>query len=228
MIAHQVEYIVFSSSCTVYGEPDSVPIAEDAPVRKAASPYGNTKKINEEIIRDFIRVNPLSAVLLRYFNPIGADESALIGELPLNAPSNLMPVITQSAIGKSGKFNVFGSDYPTADGTAVRDYFHVTDCAKAHILALEYMFNQKSEDACSVFNLGSEKGYSVLEVIKTFEKETGLKLNYEIGPRRPGDISMIYADSTLAHQKLGWKAEKSLAEMVTSAWKWENFLSGLE
>lgn len=228
MVEKKVEYIVFSSSCTVYGEPDKVPISEVSPVRQPVSPYGNTKKINEEIIRDFVSVNPLKAILLRYFNPVGADESALIGELPLGTPLNLMPVITQSAIGKRDKFFVFGNDYPTPDGTAIRDYFHVSDCAKAHIAALEYMFENKNTQPCEVFNLGSEKGYSVLEVIRAFEKETGVKLNYEITGRRPGDISMIYADSTLAHKKLGWKTEKSLAQMVTSAWRWEKFLAGLK
>ena len=224
MIKHDIENLVFSSSCTVYGEPDIVPIKEDALIIKPASPYGNTKKISEEIIVDYVKANNLKVISLRYFNPTGADKSALIGELPLSTPSNLMPAITQSAIGKRGQIIVHGNDYPTHDGTPVRDYFHVTDCAKAHIAALEYLSNKKFKQPYSIFNLGSEKGYSVLDVIETFISETGVKLDYKMGPRRPGDVSQIYADTTLAFNELGWKAEKSLAEMVTSAWEWEKYL----
>lgn len=225
MVKHGIENLVFSSSCTVYGEPAVVPITEDAPVVKPESPYGNTKIISEEIIADYAKSIDFKTISLRYFNPIGADESALIGELPLQSPTNLMPVITQSAIGKIGQIKVHGSDYQTPDGSPVRDYFHVTDCAMAHLSAVKYLLNNKNTAPYTVFNLGSDKGYTVLDVIKTFEIETGIKLNYVLGPRRKGDVSRIYADSTKAYKNLGWKAKKSLAEMVTSAWKWEQYLN---
>ena len=222
---HRVNNIVFSSSCSVYGEPDHLPVDEQAPLKKAESPYANTKKICEEILNDTIKVTDISAIALRYFNPIGAHESALIGELPLGMPNNLIPVITQTVIGKRDVLYVYGNNYDTPDGSCIRDYIHVTDIAKAHIIALERLLNKKNKAPYEVFNLGTGKGNSVLEVIKTFEKVTGEKLNYKIAPRRPGDIVKIYADTTLANRELGWKAEKGLDEMLLSAWNWEKALS---
>jgi UDP-glucose 4-epimerase len=220
--------LVFSSSCTVYGQPEMVPVTENFPVVKAESPYGNTKQICEDIISDNVKISELKAISLRYFNPIGAHESGLLGELPINKPNNLMPVITQTANGKLDRLVIHGNDYPTPDGTAIRDYFHVSDLAKAHVMALEYLSERKNKHPYSIFNLGSDKGYSVLEVVRTFEMETGVKLNYEFGRRRPGDVIKIWADSTLAFKELGWKTMKSLAEMVTSAWKWELYLDSTE
>jgi UDP-glucose 4-epimerase len=188
MKKYGVQNIVFSSSCTVYGEPEQVPISEDAEIVKAESPYGNTKQICEEMITDNTKVYDIKAVALRYFNPVGAHDTALIGEFPLSAPKKLMPVITQTAVGKNEKLFVHGNDFPTKDGTPVRDYFHVMDLARAHVLAVEYMLKGRNKDKFSVFNLGSEKGYTVLEVIKEFERANGVKLNYEVGPRRPGDV----------------------------------------
>lgn len=224
MHKHNINNIVFSSSCTVYGEPEKVPISEDAPVVKAESPYGNTKQICEEMISDNIKIGNIKAVALRYFNPVGAHDSAFIGEFPKSKPNKLMPVITQTAIGKNEKLFVHGNDFPTKDGTPVRDYFHVMDLARAHVLAVGYMIEKRNNEDLTIINLGSEKGYTVLEVIKEFERANNVKLNYEIGPRRPGDVVRVYADSTKAFNELGWKAEKSLTEMVTSAWKWELYL----
>jgi UDP-glucose 4-epimerase len=223
----QIKPFIFSSSCTVYGEPVKVPITEDFLVVKALSPYGNTKQISEEIIADNVGVSDLNAIILRYFNPIGAHESGLLGELPLNIPNSLMPVITQTAIGIREKMTVFGNDYPTPDGTAIRDYFHVSDLARAHVLAMDYLLEGKNSDNFEIFNLGSEKGYSVLEVINTFLKESGVELKYEFGPRRAGDAIKVYADSSKANKLLGWKTEKNLTDMVRSAWKWEQYLKNV-
>ncbi|AVR46304.1 UDP-glucose 4-epimerase GalE [Christiangramia fulva] len=214
--------IIFSSSCTVYGQADELPITEDAPVKKAESPYGNTKQIGEEIISDTCRINKqFKASSLRYFNPIGAHPSAQIGELPIGTPQNLVPFITQTAIGKRKELSVFGDDYPTPDGTAIRDYIHVMDLAEAHVKALKRLIDHKEKDNYEVFNLGTGKGNSVLEVIQTFEKATGVKLPYKITDRREGDITAAYADTTKANKELGWKASRSLEDALKSAWKWQ-------
>jgi UDP-glucose 4-epimerase len=224
MIEYGVENLVFSSSCTVYGQPDELPVSEKAPIKKAESPYGNTKQISEEIIQDTINAYNIKGIALRYFNPIGAHESALIGELPLGVPNNLVPFITQTAIGIREQLRVFGDDYPTPDGTPIRDYIHVVDLAKAHVVAVDRMINGKMKKDFEVFNLGTGKGYSVLEVIKSFEKVSGKKLNYKIVDRRPGDVIEVWADPTFSNEELGWKAEKGLDEMVLSAWNWEKAL----
>ncbi len=224
MIANKVENLVFSSSCTVYGQPDELPVSEKAPIKKAESPYGNTKQISEEIIQDSVKAYDVKGIALRYFNPIGAHESALIGELPLGVPNNLVPFITQTAIGIRDQLKVFGDDYPTPDGTPIRDYIHVVDLAKAHVIAVNRMIEGKMKKDFEVFNLGTGKGYSVLEVINAFEKTTGQKLNYKIVGRRPGDVIEVWADPTFSNQELGWKAEKGIDEMVLSAWNWEKAL----
>ena len=212
---------IFSSSCTVYGQAEKMPISEDTPVQPAMSPYGNTKQIGEEIIRDVVKVSDIKAILLRYFNPVGAHPSANIGELPLGVPQNLVPFITQTAIGLRQELSVFGDDYPTPDGTCVRDYIHVVDLAKAHVTALTRLIDNKNAEKVEVFNLGTGRGNSVLEVIKAFEKASGKALNYKIVPRREGDVTEAYADTTKANNVLGWKAELSLDEALASAWKWE-------
>lgn len=217
--------LVFSSSCTVYGQPDKLPVTEDAPVKKAESPYGNTKQIAEEILTDTCKVTPdLKVISLRYFNPVGAHASALIGELPIGVPQNLVPFITQSAIGKRGAVTVFGSDYNTPDGSAVRDYIHVVDLAKAHVAAIKRMEEQKAESNYEVFNLGTGKGSSVLEIIHAFETTTGEKLDYKIGDRREGDVEQVWGDVTKSAAALGWKAELDVNEMMRSAWQWEKYL----
>ena len=213
---------IFSSSCTVYGQADELPVAENAPVKPAESPYGNTKQIGEEIIRDTIKAHPsMSAISLRYFNPIGAHNSAEIGELPIGVPQNLVPFITQTAIGIRKELSVFGNDYPTNDGTCIRDYIHVVDLAEAHVVALERLLSNKQATNYEVFNLGTGKGNSVLEVIQAFEKSTGEKLPYKIAPRREGDVIAAYADTEKAANVLGWKTKRSLEEALASAWKWE-------
>ncbi|PTM11163.1 MAG: UDP-glucose 4-epimerase GalE [Bacteroidetes bacterium] len=213
---------IFSSSCTVYGQADELPITENAPVKIAESPYGNTKQIGEEIIRDECRVNSkLNAIALRYFNPIGAHESAIIGELPIGVPQNLVPFITQTAYGLRDQLSVFGDDYPTIDGTCIRDYIHVVDLAKAHVIALERLLKNKNKSNYETFNLGTGKGSSVLEVIQSFERVTGLKLNYKIADRRAGDVISAYADTSKANDELGWKAQLTLDDAMKSAWKWE-------
>jgi UDP-glucose 4-epimerase len=213
---------IFSSSCTVYGQADELPITENAPVKKAESPYGNTKQIGEEIISDTCKVNSkLQAIALRYFNPIGAHDSAKIGELPIGVPQNLVPFITQTAIGLREQLSVFGDDYPTPDGTCIRDYIHVVDLAKAHVVALERLLQNKNESNYETFNLGTGTGSSVLEVIQSFERVTGQKLNYKIADRRVGDIVAAYADTTKANNELGWKAQLSLDDAMKSAWEWE-------
>ncbi|MET1056558.1 MAG: UDP-glucose 4-epimerase GalE [Pedobacter sp.] len=217
--------LVFSSSCTVYGQPDQLPVTEDAPVKRAESPYGNTKQIAEEILRDTCAVSPdLKVISLRYFNPVGAHASALIGELPIGVPQNLVPFITQSAIGKRGPITVFGSDYNTPDGSAVRDYIHVVDLAKAHVAAIQRLEAAKAEGNYEVFNLGTGKGSSVLEIIQAFETSTGEKVNYAIGPRRDGDVEQVWGDVTKSASGLGWKAELDVNEMMLSAWNWEKYL----
>lgn len=217
--------LVFSSSCTVYGQPDSLPVTESAQVKRAESPYGNTKQIAEEILVDTCKVTPeLKVTSLRYFNPVGAHSSALIGELPIGVPQNLVPFITQSAIGKRGPITVFGDDYNTADGSAVRDYIHVVDLAKAHVAAIRRMESGVAESNYEVFNLGTGKGSSVLEIIAAFEESTGEKLDYAIGPRREGDVEQVYGDVTKSAEKLGWKAELDVNEMMRSAWNWEKYL----
>ena len=216
---------VFSSSCTVYGQPDSLPVTEDAAVKKAESPYGNTKQIAEEILTETCAVSPeLFVTSLRYFNPVGAHASALIGELPIGVPQNLIPFITQSAIGKRGAITVHGDDYNTADGSAVRDYIHVVDLAKAHVAAINRLESKAAESNYEVFNLGTGKGSSVLEVIHAFESSTGEKLNYTIGPRRAGDVEQVYGDVKKSAAQLGWTAELDLNEMMRSAWNWEKYL----
>ncbi|MCF8347530.1 MAG: UDP-glucose 4-epimerase GalE [Bacteroidales bacterium] len=218
---NHIPNIVFSSSCTVYGQPEELPVSEKAPIQKAESPYGNTKQISEEIITDTVKVTDINAIALRYFNPIGAHPSALIGELPIGVPNNLVPFITQTAIGLREQLSVFGDDYQTPDGTAIRDYIHVVDLAKAHVVAIDRMINKKMFKQMEIFNLGTGIGYSVLDVIKAFEKTSGLKLNYKIVPRRAGDIEKVWANPDFSNEVLGWKAERNLEEMVSSAWKWE-------
>jgi UDP-glucose 4-epimerase len=217
---------IFSSSCTVYGQAEKMPISESTPVQAAMSPYGNTKQIGEEIIQDVAKVSNISAILLRYFNPVGAHPSANIGELPLGVPQNLVPFITQTAMGLRQELSVFGDDYPTVDGTCVRDYIHVVDLAKAHVIALKRLVEKNNAEKVEVFNLGTGKGNSVLEVINAFEAATGEKLNYKIVPRREGDVTEAYADTTKANDVLGWKAELSLDEALASAWKWEKKVRG--
>ncbi|TSA27145.1 MAG: UDP-glucose 4-epimerase GalE [Bacteroidetes bacterium] len=225
MIDNRIRNIVFSSSCTVYGQPDKLPVSENSPIKKAWSPYGNTKQMSEEIIQFTADVNDIQAILLRYFNPIGAHESALIGELPIGVPNCLMPYITQTAIGIREYLRVWGDDYPTPDGTAIRDYIHVVDLAKAHVIAIERMIEQKGKEKVEVFNLGTGNGFSVMEVIQSFERSTGVKLNYQIMGRRSGDVVEVWSDTEFANRELGWKAEKTLDEMTLSAWKWEETLN---
>ena len=220
---------IFSSSCTVYGQADELPITENAPVKQAESPYGNTKQIGEEIIADTCKVNyNLKAISLRYFNPIGAHPSGQIGELPIGTPQNLVPFITQTAIGQREKLSVFGDDYPTPDGTCIRDYIHVMDLAKAHVVALERLLNDEQEGNYEVFNLGTGTGNSVLEVIRSFESVSGENLNYQIVGRREGDVIAAYADTRKANEVLNWKAEFNLDEALKSAWKWQQEVSGRE
>jgi len=222
MEKHHINHFVFSSSCTVYGQADVLPVTEQTPVKPAECPYGNTKQVTEEILRDICLKNKaLKVIALRYFNPIGAHESALIGELPIGAPQNLLPFITQTAIGIRKELQVFGNDYNTKDGTCLRDYIHVEDLAEAHVVALERMWNGNTADNYEVFNIGTGNPYSVLEVIQSFERVSGRKLPYKIVGRRAGDIEKVWADTTNANTVLGWKAKKSLDEMTRSAWKWE-------
>ncbi|HAL82791.1 MAG TPA: UDP-glucose 4-epimerase GalE [Mucilaginibacter sp.] len=216
---------VFSSSCTVYGEPDQLPVNELAPVKKAESPYGNTKQIGEEILKETANAGAdLNVIALRYFNPVGAHQSALIGELPNGVPQNLVPFITQTAIGKRETLTVFGDDFETPDGSCIRDFIHVVDLARAHVAAIKRMEAKRMAAAYEVFNVGTGNGYSVLELIHTFEKVTGLQLNYRIGPPRDGDIVKIWGDIRLAERELNWKAENGLTSMLASAWAWENYI----
>ena len=212
---------IFSSSCTVYGQAETMPITENASIQIAMSPYGNTKQIGEEIITDTVKVTNVNAILLRYFNPIGSHASAEIGELPLGVPQNLVPFITQTGFGLRSELSVYGNDYPTPDGTAIRDYIHVVDLAKAHVIALKRLLDKKNIAKVETFNLGTGTGSSVLEVIETFEKVSGKKLPYKIVGRREGDITAAYADTKKANEILGWKSQYSLEEALDSAWKWE-------
>jgi UDP-glucose 4-epimerase len=217
--------LVFSSSCTVYGQPDVLPVTEEAPTKKAESPYGNTKQIAEEILQETCAVTPsLKVTSLRYFNPVGAHHTALIGELPIGVPQNLVPFITQSAIGKRGPITVYGNDYDTPDGSAIRDYIHVVDLAKAHVAAIKRLESDAADSNYEVFNLGTGKGSSVLQVIDAFEKSTGQKLQYTIGARREGDIEKVWGDVTKSARDLNWKAELDIDVMMSSAWNWEKYL----
>lgn len=227
-IKYGINNLVFSSSCTVYGQPDKLPVTEQTPRKDAESPYGNTKRVNEDILQNTIQANPqLKGIALRYFNPVGAHPSALIGELPLGIPQNLVPFITQTAAGLRDELKVFGNDYNTPDGSAVRDYIHVVDLAKAHVVAVKRLLEYRNKSGYEIFNLGTGNGVSVLEAVTAFEKATGLKLNYKIVGRRAGDIEKIWADTTFANEELGWKAETSLEETMLSAWQWEKEIRGI-
>jgi UDP-glucose 4-epimerase len=217
----KLDNFLFSSSCSVYGQSKTLPVTEDTVLQEPQSPYGNTKQIGEEIMRDTIAAEKFNGIALRYFNPAGAHESALIGEYPLQPPTNLVPVLTQTAIGKRDKAIVHGNDYDTPDGTCIRDYIHVVDIARAHVTAIERLTGKKNKKHFEIFNLGSGKGNTVLEAIQTFEKVTGKKLNFEIGPRRPGDVEKVWADTTLANKELGWKCDHNLADIMRTAWAWE-------
>jgi UDP-glucose 4-epimerase len=228
-IKYGIANIVFSSSCTVYGQPDKLPVTESTPRKDAESPYGNTKRVNEDILRDCITANPqIKGIALRYFNPVGAHPSALIGELPLGIPANLIPFVTQTAAGLRNELKVFGNDYDTIDGSAVRDYINVVDLAKAHVIAVNRLLENKNKEGYEIFNLGTGNGVSVLEIVNAFEKVTGVKLNYKIVARRAGDIEKIWADTTYANEELGWKAEKGLEETLLSAWNWEKRIRGIQ
>lgn len=224
MPKYHVKGIIFSSSCTVYGQPskENLPVTEEAPIQKALSPYGNTKQINEEIIQDYIHSGaPIKAVILRYFNPIGAHPSALIGELPNGVPMNLIPFVTQTAIGIRKELKIFGNDYDTKDGTCIRDYIYVVDLAKAHVKAMERVLEIDGTDAVEVFNIGTGRGLSTLEVVEGFEKATGVKLNWKYAPRREGDIEKVWGNVDKANKVLGWKAEADINDVLRSAWKWQ-------
>ena len=225
MVANRIKNIVFSSSCTVYGNPTQLPVTETAPVQKAMSPYGNTKQMGEEILENVAKANDINVITLRYFNPIGAHESAKIGEIQHGVPHHLIPYITETAAGIRKQLNVFGGDYQTHDGTCVRDYIHVVDLAKAHIAAISRLLSEKNETKLEVFNIGTGLGYSVLDIISAFEKATNIKINYQIVDRRPGDVEAVYADTTLAEQKLNWKTVLSIEDMMRSAWNWEQALA---
>lgn len=222
MPRYDVKGIVFSSSCTVYGEPDVNPIDESAPIKKATSPYGATKQISEEIITDFVASGaPIKSILLRYFNPVGAHPTAFIGELPNGVPQNLIPYLTQTAAGIRKELTVFGDDYPTPDGSCIRDFIDVVDLAKAHVVAMQRMLDDKSDDKIEIFNLGTGNGLSVLQLIDAFQRATGVKVPYKIGPRRDGDIEQIWADPKKANEVLGWKAETPIEDTMRNAWKWQ-------
>lgn len=225
----EVPHFVFSSSCTVYGNPDTIPVTEQTPPKPAESPYGYTKQMGEQIINEFCKAaTRTKSILLRYFNPVGAHPSILIGEMPIGKPANLVPAITQTAIGKLPMLTVFGDDYPTRDGSCMRDFIHVSDIAHAHTLAIQYMIDKKNIKSAEVFNLGTGNGVTVLEAIRAFEKVSEVKLNYQIGPRRPGDVVAIYANNDLARRQLGWTTEYSLEDMLSTAWKWEQKLKADE
>ncbi len=227
MSDEQVPHLIFSSSCTVYGEPDALPVTEETPVKPPSSVYGNTKQIGEAILRDTVQAGTaLKIVSLRYFNPIGAHPSALIGELPRGVPANLVPFVTQTAVGLRQTLTVNGNDYPTPDGTCVRDYIHVMDLAEAHVAALQYLLNIESENYYDVFNVGTGKGTTVLEILQTFESESGVTLPYHIGPRREGDVVAVYADVAKSNRQLGWVAKRSMREAVADAWRWQQRLGG--
>jgi UDP-glucose 4-epimerase len=219
-----IPFFVFSSSCTVYGNPDEIPVTEKTPPKPAESPYGYTKQMGEQIINEFSKSASAQCILLRYFNPVGAHPSIQIGEMPIGRPQNLVPAITQTAIGKLPKMVVYGNDYNTRDGSCIRDFIHVSDIANAHTLAIKYLQHNNNKSRCEVFNLGTGNGVSVLEAIKSFERVSGVKLNYEIGPRRTGDVIAIYANNDLAKKQLGWNPKFSLDEMMLTAWQWEQKL----
>jgi UDP-glucose 4-epimerase len=225
MSKNKVNNLIFSSSCTVYGQADELPITENAPIKPAESPYGNTKQMGEEIITDTTKVSDLNAIALRYFNPIGGHNSIEIGELPIGVPQNLIPYVTQTAAGIRKELSVFGDDYDTPDGTAVRDYIHVVDLAKAHIVAMKRLLERNNKSQMEFFNIGTGKGSSVLDVIKAFEKANNKKLNYKTVARRAGDITSAYADTNLANTELGWKSELTLEDALRSAWLWQEKLS---
>ena len=225
---YTIKNFIFSSSCTVYGEPDKLPIDESAPIKKATSPYGNTKQISEEILNDSCKVSNLKSIALRYFNPIGAHDSSKIGELPLGIPQNLVPFITQTAAGLRDQLSVFGDDYPTKDGSCIRDYIHVVDLAKAHVVALERLLKNRNSNQFETFNIGTGKGSSVLEVVNAFEKITQQKLNYKIVDRRVGDVISVYADTKKANEVLGWKAENSMEDSLLSSWNWEKKIRNIK
>lgn len=227
-LKYRIPKLVFSSSCTVYGEPDFLPVTEKSAIKPAASPYGNTKQIGEEILSDISKNSPLHAIALRYFNPVGAHDSALIGELPNGTPNNLVPYITQTAIGKQPYLRVFGNDYNTPDGTCIRDYIHVVDVAAAHVAALNRLLNISERPQFEFFNIGTGNGNTVLEVIYAFEKATGIKLPYQIYPRRDGDIEKVYANTDLSNTVLGWNSKLNIEQMMASAWAWEQKLSTLK
>lgn len=224
-VKYHAKHFIFSSSCTVYGNPDTTRVTEATPLQTAASPYGATKQMGEVIVKDAAHTYPISAILLRYFNPVGAHPSTAIGELPIGRPQNLVPAITQTAIGKLPKMQVHGTDYDTRDGSCIRDYIHVCDIAHAHTLALQYSIKKNQEKSCEVFNLGTGNGITVLEAIQAFEKISGVKLHYEIGPRRAGDIVAIYANNDKAVKQLGWNCKYGLDEMMLTAWQWEQSLA---
>ena len=225
MKRYGIPHFVFSSSCTVYGQPEKLPVSEAAPIQPAVSPYGNTKQVGEEIIRDTAAADEkIKAISLRYFNPIGAHPSALIGELPMGVPENLVPFITQTAYGLREELKVFGNDYNTPDGSCIRDYLHVVDLAKAHVTAVKRLIENKNKSNYEVYNLGTGKGVSVLEAIRSFERVTGIKLKYKITGRRAGDIEKIWADPSLANRELGWRAVSSLDESMRTAWEWEKYI----
>jgi len=223
-----IPHFVFSSSCTVYGNPDQIPVTESTPPKPAESPYGYTKQMSEQIINEFAKSSGTHHILLRYFNPAGAHPSVIIGEMPLGKPQNLVPAITQTAVGRIEKMYVYGNDYPTRDGSCVRDFIHVCDLANAHTLSLKYLEEGRNNGLCEVFNLGTGNGVTVLEAIHAFEKVSGLSLNYEIGARRPGDVIAIYANNDLARKVLGWEPKFSLEDMMSTAWKWEQRLKADE
>ena len=226
MPKYQVKGIIFSSSCTVYGQPspENLPVTEEAPIQKALSPYGNTKQINEEIIQDYIHSGAnIKSVILRYFNPIGAHPSALIGELPIGVPMNLIPFVTQTAIGVRKQLKIFGNDYNTPDGTCIRDYIYVVDLAKAHVAAMTRVL-EKDTDPVEIFNIGTGRGLSTLEVVEGFEKATGVKVNWEYAPRREGDIEKVWGNVDKANKVLGWRADTPIADVLASAWKWQEKL----
>ena len=224
MQLHSCKNLVFSSSATVYGEPDELPVKESAAFKKALSAYGSTKQIGEDMIEKLSTAGSIKAISLRYFNPVGAHESGLIGELPIGVPNNLMPFVTQTAAGEREKLTVFGNDYPTKDGSCIRDYIHVVDLAVAHVLSCVRLIEEKQKNTYEVYNVGTGNGISVLEVINAFEKYNHVKLNYTVGQKRPGDVPFLYADASFAEKELGWKATLGLKEMVTSAWHWQQQL----
>jgi|LauGreDrversion4_2_1035121.scaffolds.fasta_scaffold30671_4 UDP-glucose 4-epimerase len=224
-VKYNAKHFIFSSSCTVYGNPELIPVTENTPLQTAASPYGATKQMGETIVRDTAHTYPLSTILLRYFNPVGAHPSTAIGELPIGRPQNLVPAITQTAIGKLPTMQVHGTDYDTRDGSCIRDYIHVCDIAHAHTLALQFSIKNNKEKSCEVFNLGTGNGITVLEAIAAFEKVSGVQLNYELGPRRTGDIVAIYANNDKAVHQLGWNCKYGLEEMMLTAWQWEQSLA---